>query len=120
MLVSSRCPRPNPAILTAMRRFPAFAAIGTSGSSSDEHIVSQTGEHQMTESDRTPDGPPRGRGPGWKLIAGVAVLGLLAAVGGAALLANIMERKQEARNPFYRVVNLTDTTTDPAVWGKNF
>jgi nitrite reductase (cytochrome c-552) len=33
---------------------------------------------------------------------------------------NIMERKQEARNPFYRVVELTDTTEDPAVWGKNF
>ena len=33
---------------------------------------------------------------------------------------NIFERKQEARNPFYRVVELTDDTEDPAVWGKNF
>ena len=40
--------------------------------------------------------------------------------GVAALLTNIFERKQEARNPFYRVVELTDTTVDPAVWGKNF
>jgi nitrite reductase (cytochrome c-552) len=47
-------------------------------------------------------------------------LALLAAVGGAALLVNILERKQEARNPFYRVVELTDETEDPAVWGKNF
>jgi nitrite reductase (cytochrome c-552) len=31
-----------------------------------------------------------------------------------------MERKQEARNPFYKVVELTDDTEDPAVWGKNF
>jgi nitrite reductase (cytochrome c-552) len=37
-----------------------------------------------------------------------------------ALLVNIVERKQEARNPFYRVVELTDDTTDPGVWGKNF
>ena len=73
----------------------------------------------MTEPDRTPASSSR-RGPGWKTIAAFAVLGLVAAIGGAALLANIMERKQEARNPFYRVVALTDTTTDPAIWGKNF
>jgi nitrite reductase (cytochrome c-552) len=73
----------------------------------------------MTDPNQTSGSSPR-RGPGWKMIAAVAVLGLLAAVGGAALLANIMERKQEARNPFYRVVALTDTTTDPALWGKNF
>src|SRR5512134_3886940 len=41
-------------------------------------------------------------------------------VGVLALLVNIMERKQEARNPFFRVVELTDDTEDPAVWGKNF
>ncbi|HKK93712.1 MAG TPA: ammonia-forming cytochrome c nitrite reductase subunit c552, partial [Longimicrobiales bacterium] len=48
------------------------------------------------------------------VVAGVATLGL------AALLTNIFERQQEARNPFYRVVELTDTTTDPAIWGQNF
>jgi nitrite reductase (cytochrome c-552) len=42
------------------------------------------------------------------------------AIGLALLLTNILEHKAEARNPFYRVVALTDTTTDPAVWGKNF
>src|SRR5262252_2936162 len=51
------------------------------------------------------------------LIVGVAVL---ATIVGVALLMNIFERKQEARNPFYRVVELTDDTEDPAVWGKNF
>ncbi len=50
-------------------------------------------------------------------IAGVAVL---ATIVGVALLMNIFERKQEARNPFYRVVELTEETEDPAVWGKNF
>jgi nitrite reductase (cytochrome c-552) len=51
------------------------------------------------------------------LIVGGAVL---ATIVGVALLMNIFERKQEARNPFYRVVELTDDTEDPAVWGKNF
>jgi nitrite reductase (cytochrome c-552) len=42
-------------------------------------------------------------------------------VGGlTALLMNVMEHKQEARNPFFRVVTLTDDTEDPATWGKNF
>src|SRR5215475_610155 len=50
-------------------------------------------------------------------IVGLAVL---ATIVGVALLMNIFERKQEARNPFYRVVELTDDTEDPAVWGKNF
>ena len=42
------------------------------------------------------------------------------AVGGLALRVKIVERKQEAQNPFFRVVALDDTTTDPALWGKNF
>ena len=37
-----------------------------------------------------------------------------------ALLVNIFERKQEARNPFFQVVELTDETGDPAIWGRNF
>ena len=44
----------------------------------------------------------------------------LVAVGALVLLMYIFERKQEAKNPFFRVVELTDETTDPAVWGKNF
>ncbi|HOB32977.1 MAG TPA: ammonia-forming cytochrome c nitrite reductase subunit c552 [Verrucomicrobiota bacterium] len=44
----------------------------------------------------------------------------LIAIAGLALLVNIMEHKQEAKNPFFRVVDLTDDTEDPAVWGKNF
>ncbi|MFW6330306.1 MAG: ammonia-forming cytochrome c nitrite reductase subunit c552 [Gemmatimonadota bacterium] len=61
------------------------------------------------------------RGTGWKKWVAVAALaGLVVAFSGAALLGSIMDRKAEAANPFYRVVELTDTTTDPAVWGKNF
>ncbi|HXH83854.1 MAG TPA: ammonia-forming cytochrome c nitrite reductase subunit c552 [Candidatus Tectomicrobia bacterium] len=54
------------------------------------------------------------------VLALVLVVGVLAGAGGVALLVNILERKSEARNPFYRVVELTDDTTDPAIWGKNF
>jgi nitrite reductase (cytochrome c-552) len=50
------------------------------------------------------------------ILAGAAVV----TIAITALLVNIMERKQEARNPFYRVVDLDDETTDPSVWGKNF
>jgi nitrite reductase (cytochrome c-552) len=55
--------------------------------------------------------------PKFLLFVGVAAL---ITTGITALLVNIFERKQEARNPFYRVVELTDETEDPAVWGKNF
>ena len=55
-----------------------------------------------------------------KLVVGVAVIAALVTAGLTALLVNIFERKQEARNPFYRVVELTEDTVDPAIWGKNF
>lgn len=45
---------------------------------------------------------------------------LLVGVGATAMLVNIFQKKQEARSTFYRVVELTDETDDPAVWGKNF
>src|SRR5687768_18319485 len=50
----------------------------------------------------------------------VAIAAGLAAVAAAALLVNIFTRQQEARNPFYRVVELNDETVDPAMWGQNF
>ena len=56
-------------------------------------------------------------------IAVFTALSLVAAAGvavGMILLISVFERKQEARNPFFRVVELTADTDDPAVWGKNF
>src|SRR5688572_26739769 len=50
----------------------------------------------------------------------IVALTALATVAVTALLVNIFERKQEARNPFFRVVEIDDNTSDPAVWGKNF
>ena len=37
-----------------------------------------------------------------------------------ALLTNIFERKQEARQPFVRVVEVTEETADPKPWGQNW
>jgi hypothetical protein len=54
------------------------------------------------------------------LLLAVAVVSALAAGGAVALVLNVFERKQEARTPFFRVVELTDDTVDPEVWGKNF
>jgi nitrite reductase (cytochrome c-552) len=55
---------------------------------------------------------------GW-LVAAAAIAALVT-LGVAALLTNIFERQQEARDPFVRVVELADTTVDPAIWGQNF
>ena len=69
----------------------------------------------MNAQNRSPERPFNW--PKFLLFVGVAAL---ITTGITALLVNIFERKQEARNPFYRVVELTDETEDPAVWGKNF
>jgi nitrite reductase (cytochrome c-552) len=37
-----------------------------------------------------------------------------------ALLMTMFDRKQEAKNPYVRVVDVDDNTTDPAVWGSNW
>src|SRR5215813_4708080 len=55
-----------------------------------------------------------------RLFFTIVSAAVLATIVGVAFLMNIFERKQEARHPFYRVVELTDDTEDPAVWGKNF
>ena len=66
---------------------------------------------------KVPDVPPKQR---WLRVGGVVALAVVATVLGLALLVNIFQRKQEERNPFFKVVELTDDTVDPAVWGKNF
>ncbi len=66
---------------------------------------------------RRAGGHPRGAVSPWVMLL---ALGIVAAVGTTALLVTIVEHKQEARNPFFRVVELQDTTQDPVIWGKNF
>ncbi|MBK9709572.1 MAG: ammonia-forming cytochrome c nitrite reductase subunit c552 [Acidobacteria bacterium] len=57
---------------------------------------------------------------GRRFVLLTAMVAMLATIGGAALLINIFEKRQEGRNPFYRVVELNDEIEDPAIWGKNF
>ena len=63
---------------------------------------------------------PRTARPGTRALILAAVAATLVTLGVVALLVTIFERKQEGRNPFYRVVELTDDTEDPAIWAKNF
>lgn len=60
------------------------------------------------------------RGSSIPRILGLAVAAALATFAVLALLMNMVERRQEAREPYERVVAISDTTEDPAVWGRNF
>ncbi len=57
---------------------------------------------------------------GRRFVLLTALVAMLATIGGVALLINIFEKRQEGKNPFYRVVELNDDIEDPAIWGKNF
>jgi nitrite reductase (cytochrome c-552) len=61
--------------------------------------------------------------PGAAWAAAFWVAAIVAAVGivsAMLLYANIVQRKNEAESTVLRIVNLTEATTDPAEWGKNF
>jgi nitrite reductase (cytochrome c-552) len=60
---------------------------------------------------------PSGQARRGGYLVGIAVVAALIVAGLAAFLVNINERKQEARNPVVRVVEITDETVDPAIWG---
>jgi nitrite reductase (cytochrome c-552) len=58
-------------------------------------------------------------------LSRVMLIGLIAVVAVAsalvtALLVNIFERKSEARDPYVRLTEVTEDTTDPAKWGVNW
>lgn len=74
-------------------------------------------------STRFPSAPPgRDRPRQWSSAALIGVAGAAAVLTFliAALLVNVFERKQEARDPYVRVVEVTEATTDPAIWGQNW
>lgn len=72
----------------------------------------------MTDAPAPETVPSRRTSPAMLIVVGL--LALVAMMSVTALLMNIFERKQEARNPFFRVVEIDDRTEDPAVWGQNF
>ncbi|RIK74833.1 MAG: ammonia-forming cytochrome c nitrite reductase subunit c552 [Planctomycetota bacterium] len=66
--------------------------------------------------------PPHGRPSGRTVALFAAILAAvgLATFGVIALLVSIFERKQEARTPFVRLVEVNEVSTDPAPWGINW
>jgi nitrite reductase (cytochrome c-552) len=54
------------------------------------------------------------------LLATLAVAFAIFGFFVAYLLTNIFERKQEAKNPYVRLVEVTEETTDSSAWGVNW
>jgi nitrite reductase (cytochrome c-552) len=60
------------------------------------------------------------RGVSTALLLALAAVVALVAAGAAAMLTNIFSRKEEAKVTTTRLVEVTQDTTDPAVWGVNW
>jgi nitrite reductase (cytochrome c-552) len=58
-------------------------------------------------------------GSPWFYVATITVVAL-ATVGVMILGQNIVERKAEGERAYFEIEKLDETTTDPAVWGRNF
>src|SRR5678815_1323927 len=50
----------------------------------------------------------------------VAILTAVLTFAVLSLAFSIFQRKQEAKNPFLKIVNVDEQTSDPAVWGTNW
>ena len=70
----------------------------------------------MTQSEQP---KPSNRFPIWGFVVAV-VLSAIVTFALAALLVNIFQRKQEAKNPYVRLVEVDNNTTDPRRWGVNW
>jgi nitrite reductase (cytochrome c-552) len=68
--------------------------------------------------DPVPSTTPARSGVGWYILT--VLVTAAATYGIVALLMNINERKQEAKEHYLKLVELTEDTIDPAEWGKNF
>jgi nitrite reductase (cytochrome c-552) len=78
---------------------------------------SKTKEPPRGDAERGSDDGKRPRKLGYVIAVVVTALVTVAVV---ALLTNIFERKHEGRTTYERVVDVDESTTDPAVWGKNW
>jgi nitrite reductase (cytochrome c-552) len=67
---------------------------------------------------------PEAQQPNRRLTAGMFIAVVVLCAGAmflvAALLMNIFQRKQEARNPYVRLVEVSEETTSPEPWGMNW
>ncbi len=68
---------------------------------------------------KTPQGTRPSRS-GRAILWLVAIVAAAGTVGVMTLYQNITQRKIEARQTVFRVADLSETTIDPAVWGKNY
>jgi nitrite reductase (cytochrome c-552) len=77
-----------------------------------------------TEPGRHDHADPRATTPSrtWKLASFLLLVLVTAAVviGLVALLVTMFQRKQEARTPFVRLVDVSEISTDPVPWGTNW
>jgi nitrite reductase (cytochrome c-552) len=71
-------------------------------------------------SNAVPAEPRKRRRAGGAFFVVAVVLVAIVTSLVTALLINVFERKQEAKNPYLRVVDVTEDTTDPAIWGQNW
>ena len=55
---------------------------------------------------------------GWMALLTLITAGVT--VGVVALLVSIFEKKQEARTPVLRVVEVNEVSTDPEPWGRSY
>ena len=79
-------------------------------------------DRDISDKEPTTAGPDSTRRPRRRkgLILAFLVGGALVTFVVAALLVNIAQRKAESENAFVKVVDLTEQTYDPSVWGQNF
>jgi len=85
------------------------------------------GDHAMTEEHTTHASrskrAARNQGAGRRLtllFGGVAIAAAGATLLVTYVLITMFERKQEARQPFIRVAEVTEISTDPRPWGRNW
>ena len=64
----------------------------------------------------------KNRQGGWSTagVIGTIVVVAVATAAVTALLMNVFERKAEAKQPYVRLVEVNEDTTDPSVWGTNW
>jgi nitrite reductase (cytochrome c-552) len=77
----------------------------------------------MPENDPPPPAPPSspsGKRRPRLMFFGLLLVTAVVTVALTALLTNIFTRKQEAKNPYLKFVDVGENTTDPAEWGKNW
>lgn len=64
--------------------------------------------------------PASSRQWGYPALAVVAILSAIVTFAIAFLIVTMFHRKEEARNPYVRLVPVDENTTDPVQWGKNW